>query len=237
MKNQHNTNGFNLNLDTQRFETIKSYLNGKICLEVGSAEGHYTKELLKMFRFVVAIEPNKQYFKQLSKIKGFRLYKENVTFEDYNITATHMFDSIVVLNVLEHIEDVDAFLSKMSHFGHSDTTFIFSVPNSESYHRIMAKEVGLIKHTSVLGASDKQVGHKRVYSKGMLLKCLESHDFKVLIAFTSVYKPFDNKKMNKLPIDIKKYCLSKEMPDNGAEIFVICKKCGKNPHPKKGDRK
>ena len=231
--NQHNTQGFNKLLDINRFKTIKSYLDGKICLEIGSAEGHNTKELLKTFSYVVAIEPNKEYFKKLCKIDNYNLWRVNKKFEDYNVTATYMFDSIVVLNVLEHVEDVDTFLSKMSHFGHSDTTFIFSVPNSESHHRIMAKEVGLIKHTSVLGASDKQVGHKRVYSKDGLLKCLESHDFKVMKAFTSVYKPFDNKKMNKLPQDIKEYCLSKELKENGAEIVVIVKKCGKSPHPKR----
>ena len=61
MKQMYNRSGFNRKLEWKRFETIKGYLRGPICLEVGGAEGYITKKLIKYFMMVYSIEPNKNY--------------------------------------------------------------------------------------------------------------------------------------------------------------------------------
>jgi len=85
---------------------------GETILEVGAGAGFITKELSGVGRHVVAIEPNRALFDELAKIsqQHANVNVLNVTLAEFvqqhngGPASTQRFDSIVYINVLEHIE-------------------------------------------------------------------------------------------------------------------------------------
>jgi hypothetical protein len=72
---------------------------------------------------------------------------------------------------------------------------IIIVPNSQSIHRRLALEAGLINALDDLSARDKMVGHLRVYDLNMLKKHLQSAGFEIVESTGLFLKPFSNSQL------------------------------------------
>lgn len=227
--NQHLTKGFNENLDNKRFEIIKPYLcvtgcysNQNVCVEVGSGNAHMTRKLLPLFYKVISFEPDRE----LNKMSTMDVVQRSHT--DYKIKIEDCEQDIkancvICCNVLEHISDTTKFLEKVKSFGYSDSTFIFSVPNSHSHNRKMAFEIGLTNDPSDLDKQDISVGHKKMYDYFEFKNLIQNNGFHVSKIFSQGYKPFPNSMMEKLPKEIKDYCLKQIFGIEGAEIFAVAR--------------
>lgn len=148
------------------YEEIERVL-GREVLEVGSGTGNITRFLAREGRRVVATDGLPAYREHLRD-----LYRANPNIEigefDLNQAAptefvTRQFDSVVCLNVLEHIEDDRGALREMRRVIRPGGYLALLVP----------------AHPILYGKFDEAVGHFRRYSKSPLLKLLGEADFEV----------------------------------------------------------
>lgn len=145
-------------------EKFKKYLRGRI-LEVGCGIGNFTKPLLS-FGEVYGIDVKKEY---IDKTKSF-LNKQNVHIGFGNIETgkyffdKERFDSIVCINVLEHIKNDDNSIKNMYKLLKNNGFLVLLVP----------------AHPFLYGEVDKSIGHFRRYSKQEIVQKLENQGFKIL---------------------------------------------------------
>lgn len=139
-----------------------SYLKGDI-LEVGFGIGNFTKELTS-FGNVFAIDIDKEHIKETTALlKG----KAKVGWGDIEKGSyffnKRVFDSVVCINVLEHIQDDDKALNN-----------IHSLLKNEGYLILLVPA-----HQFLYGEIDKSIEHFRRYNKKQLVIFLKNKGFKI----------------------------------------------------------
>lgn len=142
---------------------FRKYLKGKI-LEVGCGIGNFTLTLAK-FGDVTAIDldPN-----LINKFKKNQNSKIEAGFGDIEkgeyFFKSEFFDTIVCVNVLEHIDDDTKALKNMYQLLDKRGHLILLVPI----------------HKFLFGEIDKSVGHFRRYNPGELVKKMEDIGYKII---------------------------------------------------------
>ena len=151
------------------FSNIRPFIGDRI-LEVGSGTGNITSFLLGYSR-VVALEPDLagarkaaqrfNHHRNVQVIQG--------TLEDYNYQTDgdESFDTVICLNVLEHIEDDIHALRCMKQQITAEGKVIILVPALKSLY----------------GSLDRSLGHFRRYNKRHLLKIFHQADLEVVKSF------------------------------------------------------
>lgn len=139
------------------------FLNGDI-LEVGCGIGNFT-QLLKQYGKVWAIDIDNNYISQTKEsVNG----QVKVGIGDIEIGSyffgSQKFDSIICLNVLEHINDDKKALENLYKLLKADGFLILLVPS----------------HQFLFGQIDKSIGHIRRYSKKDLEDHLKGIGFKLI---------------------------------------------------------
>jgi SAM-dependent methyltransferase len=144
-----------------------SHALGRRVLEVGSGTGNITQFLCAEGREVTATDVVPRYRKELERIFGafpnVRVEKLDLTAEAPDAFVADPFDSIVCLNVLEHIEDDLFALAQMRDSLAPAGKLALLVP----------------AHRFLYGAFDRAVGHFRRYEKRELAGKLEKAGFAV----------------------------------------------------------
>ncbi len=139
------------------------YLHGNI-LEVGCGIGNFTKTLIRYGR-VTAIDINKNYLSSTKQLvgKGALIGYGDVEEGEYFFND-RKFDTIVCLNVLEHIQDNQKALKNLNKLIRREGILILLVPA----HKFLYSEI------------DKAIGHHRRYQKDKLVKDIEAVGFNIL---------------------------------------------------------
>lgn len=145
---------------------FKKYIRDQI-LEVGCGIGNFTKELTKYGK-VWAVDINKNYLDQLKKISGVEVGFGDIEKGEY-FFINKQFDTIICLNVLEHIEEDSQAIRNMYEVLNKDGNLILLVPS----------------HPFLYGEIDKSIGHFRRYSKGEIIEKLQRNGF-VILKFRSL---------------------------------------------------
>ncbi len=145
------------------FDMAKKYMNGDI-LEAGSGIGSFTKKLSHQGE-VTAIDIQKHY---VSKMKRELKHVAQVGLGDiekgkYFFGDKKRFDSIICLNVLEHIADDKAALRNMYKLLRKNGHIFLLTP----------------AHSQFYGSLDKNLGHERRYSLNKLAALFEQCGYKV----------------------------------------------------------
>lgn len=105
-----------------------------------------------------------------------------------------------------------------------------TVPNANSFHRMLAVEMGLISAPTDLGARNRLLGQPTVYTRESLYALLEKAGLKPLEFDGYLFKPFTNDQMDAvrgmLPDGVMEAleALGRAFPDHAAEICVTCEK-------------
>lgn len=145
------------------FSWVERHL-GKRVLEIGSGIGNFTPLLLKDDRRVVATDIEKEYLEGLKKnLKNNRLSIHGLDIENESGDNLGKFDTIVCMNVLEHIKDDKKALGNMNRLLKTGGKLILLVP----------------AHPVFFGEMDRELGHFRRYTKSQLQKILSSSGFRV----------------------------------------------------------
>jgi SAM-dependent methyltransferase len=99
-----------------QFEIVAPYVRGRV-LEVGGGIGNFTPELAAAAKWVTSIEPNEYCRARLvEKTKGLpnvQVFNVAVEALDKQVSAADGFDTIILMNVLEHIKDDEEVLRRL----------------------------------------------------------------------------------------------------------------------------
>jgi 2-polyprenyl-3-methyl-5-hydroxy-6-metoxy-1,4-benzoquinol methylase/acetyltransferase-like isoleucine patch superfamily enzyme len=206
-------------------------------LELGCGEGLLTRELVKHFDKVVAvdgssicIEKARDKLLSLNWCGKAELIKS--MFEDFE--TDEKFDNIILVHVLEHVDDPVTVLMKAKELLKYNGRIIIIVPNAESIHRAIGMEMGIIHHICELNDKDKIVGHKRYYTPKSLTIDVKYSGLKLREISGVMLKFLPNDKMYELNdkyLDAL-YEIGRNYPKNCGELVAVCTlKDGSNIHP------
>lgn len=140
---------------------FKKYLHGEI-LEVGCGIGNFTKSLTK-YGQLFTIDIVESYIDEVKNIVN-----ENAGYGDMEtgkyFFKDKRFDSVVCLNVLEHMRNDNQALKNLYKLLKSKGFLILLVP----------------LHPFLYGKIDQSIGHFRRYKEGNLIKNLKDVGFKII---------------------------------------------------------
>ena len=149
-----------------QFEMVAPYVKGKV-LEVGGGIGNFTLELASVADSVTTIEPNAYCFGRLaektrnhSKIQAY-----NTTVESLNkhLSEAEKLDTLVLMNVLEHLEDDHQVLEQLKRRLKPGGRVVLLVPAANW----------------AFGKLDERLGHYRRYSKSYARKLMSGVNLQI----------------------------------------------------------
>ena len=117
----------------------------------------------------------------------------NALFEDYSPET--LADFVVASHILEHVDDPIKLLRRIRSWIKPDGSLIAIVPNKESIHHRIARDMGLISNLDELSKMDLLVGHQRVYGLNELIDHLSESGFIVDEYRGFFLKPLSNGQM------------------------------------------
>lgn len=216
--------GINLHMVDYTFELVKRHINGKYILELGPAEGVMTELLVADGREVTVIEGASEFCSSIStRMPGVKVH--NVLFEEFE--SQELYDGVILGHVLEHVEDPVTIVKKVKERLVPNTGRIFAaVPNCRSIHRQAAVIMGLLSHEDDLNASDKEHGHRRVFSPETFRSCFSDAGLDIEIFGGYWLKPLSNHQIEQswTPSMLNAFMkMGERYPDIAAEIYVVAK--------------
>jgi 2-polyprenyl-3-methyl-5-hydroxy-6-metoxy-1,4-benzoquinol methylase len=112
-----------------------------------------------------------------------------------NFHPQSQVDYVVASHVLEHVDDPVYLLDKISKWIKPNGALVVIVPNRESIHRRVARDLGMINDLDELSSRDHMVGHQRVYSLDKLVEHITQVGFRVEEYRGFFLKPLANSQM------------------------------------------
>ncbi len=214
-------------------ECLNNYLHSTI-LEIGCGLDPFFNYYIEFDQLVI-VEPSTVFYENatsmVKKEKG--LTSKVLVINDYLEDSTDElknfnFDFVIISCLLHEIENVELFLEKIRSLITSKTIVHIDVPNAQSFHRILAHEMGLINSVYELSESNLRFQQQKVYDLASLSKLIANHDFDIVDSGSYFIKPFTHKQMANMVenniIDEKimdgLYRMTKYMPYLGSEIFI-----------------
>lgn len=176
-----------------QFDIVSKYI-GKNILEVGSGERVFTNEIVKHAKNIsriVSIEPS---------ITLFNLHKNKYNFPSYvsfinkdlfelDVKSIGLFDTIIFIHVLEHIEDDKKAILKARKLLKPGGMILIEVPAMKCLY----------------SSHDKFLGHFRRYSKNYMLSLIDNRLFSIVDVwyqdFLGVFGSFLYFKVKKITLD------------------------------------
>jgi len=157
--NNKKLNNYNLWI----YENIKNAL-GKNIIEIGCGIGTIIKLMLKKDNKITGVDINDKYIKFLTKYykneKNLKFIKSDIINLPKKVKGK-IFDTVVMVNVLEHIKDDDKALKIVNKLLKKNGKIALMVP----------------AFNMLFGPLDKSVGHFRRYNKNQLKKLLIRNGF------------------------------------------------------------
>ncbi len=145
---------------------MRAHLGPRV-LEVGAGLGTITEQIRVDRELVVALEVEEVYVERLrQRFQGaanVRPYLSGVELADWKALASERINSVVLSNVLEHIEDDAQAVRNFRHVLQPGGTLVILVPALQQ----------------LFGSLDEAVGHFRRYTPSRLRSVLEENGFSV----------------------------------------------------------
>ena len=211
--------GFEVTLGKLIIRKTFELARGPKVLDVACGDGSLTRLMMDHYPVVVGVDGSEEKVKLArTNTPEARFYVS--MFEDFNIDER--FDSIVMINILEHVEDPVLFLKKARSLLKRGGEVISFVPNALSLNRRVGKIMGIIEDYYELSANDLAVGHRRFYDRDKLVKDLLEAGFKPNDVGGVLLKPLSNRQMESCDIEaVEALCvIGEELPDYCGLVYA-----------------
>ena len=157
------------------YNTVLGYYQAKACLEhargnslldMPCGDGALTAMMAPRFKRVVGIDASSKHL-ALAKANLPNAELHEALIEDF--ATEERFDTITMINILEHVIDPALVLSKAADLLSDDGVLLVHVPNAMAINRRLAVLMGTLSECEELSPFDIQVaGHRRSYSLSTL---------------------------------------------------------------------
>ena len=215
--------GFNNTvLNKYRIKKILEHCSGKqTLLELGCGYGRITKSLAPYFSKITAVDGSQDLINMAKQENS----SANISYISSLIETLELdekFDLVLLCCVLEHVLDPQQVLKKSASFLKDNGSLLIIVPNCRSLHRRIGKQLGIIKELNELNASDREYGHRRVYSLEELSKDIKQAGLNIDKKHSFFIKPLSNNQMEQIDPKIcdALYEVSKDIDNLGSMLFV-----------------
>ncbi|GAH41342.1 unnamed protein product, partial [marine sediment metagenome] len=192
---------------------------GPQVLDVGCGDGSLTKVLAEHFENVFGVDCSREKIRLAKETVPRGEFHESL-FEEFE--TRDRFDSIIMINFLEHVEDPILCFEKARNLLKPEGRVIVFVPNALSLNRRIGKLMGLIESCYELTSKDLSVGHKRFYDRCSLIRDIEKSSLCIIEIGGIFLKPLSNKQMESWDEAIfdALYEISGELPDYCGLIYA-----------------
>lgn len=209
-------------------------INAKSILDVGCGP-HPILSYCSEISSYTAVEPQYIFYRNAIKISRRTHIETKILlgkFEDhYKLLRDKNFDLIILNSLLHEVASPSKFLKLVRQVCDENTLVVATVPNSQSFHRLLAYEIGLI--SSIYDTSAKDSLFKRVthFDVNSLSSLFVKNHFEVITTYTYFMKLFSdsqieemyNRKMISKEVVFGLDKISKYVGNFGAEIFITAK--------------
>ena len=231
IKWERGDSGFDMTLLKYSCRKLIPLGRGPDVLDVGCNDGLFTKELSENYDRVVGMDSS------AIRIAKARQYAPGIKFHVASIETyvpDRLFDSIYILNVMEHVDNPVGVLQTMRQWLNPNGCIIIQVPNALSLNRRIGERMGLIWDVYSLSPQDIEVGHRRFYDINSLKRDVADSGLLVTASGSIFLKPFANHQMEYfvnhcLDTDElrEKFCdacsdMATELPNYSSPIWVKC---------------
>jgi len=217
---------------TYRYKTVRKRMSGPKVLELGIGNADVVSLLSENENFKITSIDGSQLVldNAIKKVP----YPERVTFihsyfEDFE--TENMFDDILMTNILEHVDDPPKLIKHIRNFLKPVTGRLhITVPNAMSIHRMLGKEMGMLKDETELNIHDIQVGHQRVYTTKLMSEHIDNANLEIVDQDGIILKTLSNVQMNALmdaygqKLTDGLFVLGNRLPEFAAEMYFCCKR-------------
>ena len=178
------------------------------------------------------VEPLSEFLNVAIKQKNDKIVCINKRIEDAEGLEKIDFDFILVSGLLHEVEDPGKIMECIYKIANNDTIVHVNVPNAYSFHRILAKEMGIVQ--SVFERSETQIllQQPTTFDFESFSHLAISSGFEVVERGSLLLKPFTHSQMQKMIdlqiIDMKVieglFNMTNLFPEWGSEIFLNLRK-------------
>ncbi len=170
------------------------HARGDSLLDLASGDGMITSIFASHFRRIVGVDASSVHVAEARKrMPGARFYENLI--EDFE--TDERFDSVFLLDILEHVIDPVNALRKAANFLTADGVLIAHVPNALAVNRRLAVLMGTLLSCEELSPFDLQIaGHRRAYSMASLVRDVESAGLNVTASGGIFYKMLSTAQMD-----------------------------------------
>ena len=141
------------------------------------------------------------------------------------------FDMIICSGLLHEVDNPERILEDIFRICGEKTIVHVNVPNAKSFHRLLAKNMGLILSEYEASERNIELQQNTIFDLERLSSMLINHKFEILDKGSYFIKPFTHKQMYDL---IQKkiidnmvldglYNMASDLPMLGSEIFANCR--------------
>ncbi len=185
-KHKQEQHPFERSLYFETYNAILGYYQAVSCLEnshgtslldMPCGDGLVTSMMRAKFERVVGVDASGKHLAEARKrLPGAEFHEALI--EQLRLGET--FDTITMLNILEHVVDPVVTLRKAAEFLKRDGVLIVHVPNANAINRRIAVSMGTLETLEELSPFDIEIaGHRRSYVLETLIKDVENAGLKV----------------------------------------------------------
>lgn len=162
-----------------------------------------------------------------NRIKGY-----NEPFSVHQDLMDFNSDFIICSSLLHEIDTPFEMIMNIRCLCNKDTVVHINVPNACSFHRLLAKHMGIINDVKMLSERNISLQQNKVFDLDELKNMLEESGFRIMESGSYFIKPFSHSQMYEmLKAEILNekilnglYDLGEEIQGIGSEIYVNCKR-------------
>lgn len=170
------------------------HARGNSLLDMPCGDGTLTSLMASRFERVVGLDASSQHLNLAKEALPTAEFYESLIEE---FETKERFDTITMINVLEHVLDPLLVLHKASSLLNNDGVLLVHVPNAIAINRRLAVLMGTLTECEELSPFDIQVaGHRRSYSMKTLCQDIEKAGLRVVNTGGIFYKMLSTPQMD-----------------------------------------